>query len=38
MLIQDLFTFQLEQSKGKHADHEKAIENFLQAHSIASAK
>ncbi|XP_041364626.1 tetratricopeptide repeat protein 23-like [Gigantopelta aegis] len=26
----------LEQSKGRHANHEKAIELFLQAHSIAS--
>ena len=29
---------QLEQSKGRHANHEKAIEMFLQAHSIAGAK
>ncbi|CAH1790174.1 unnamed protein product [Owenia fusiformis] len=27
----------VEQSKGKHADHEHAIEMFLQAHSISSA-
>jgi hypothetical protein len=28
----------MEQSKGQHADHEAAIEHFLQAYSIASAK
>ncbi|XP_069101755.1 tetratricopeptide repeat protein 23-like [Argopecten irradians] len=28
---------QLEQSKGRHADHDKAIEMYLQAHSIAGA-
>lgn len=27
----------LEQSKGRHANHEKAIEMFLQAHSVAAA-
>ncbi|KAK6184804.1 hypothetical protein SNE40_007188 [Patella caerulea] len=27
----------LEQSKGRHANHDKAIEQFLQAHSIASS-
>jgi len=28
---------QVEQGKGKQADHLRAIEHFLQAHSIASA-
>ncbi|XP_052785685.1 tetratricopeptide repeat protein 23-like [Mya arenaria] len=28
----------LEQSKGRHANHDKAIEMFLQAHSIAAAR
>jgi len=35
----DLYTpVQLEQSKGRHANHDKAIEMFLQAHSIAAAR
>jgi len=29
---------QVEQGKGKQADHLRAIEHFLQAHSIASAR
>ena len=28
----------VEQSKGKHADHDRAIEHFIQAHSIATAR
>lgn len=28
----------VEQSRGEHANHEKAIEYFTQAHSIASAR
>ena len=28
----------VEQSKGDHADHHRAIEHYLQAHSIAAAK
>ncbi|KAH3868171.1 tetratricopeptide repeat protein 23-like [Dreissena polymorpha] len=28
----------LEQSKGRHANHDKAIEQFLQAHSIAASR
>ena len=28
----------MEQSKGDHADHDHALENFMQAHSIASAR
>ena len=28
----------VEQSKGEHADHEMALENLMQAHSIANAR
>lgn len=33
-----LMSDQIEQSKGEHADHAKAIEYYLKAHGIASSK
>jgi len=37
-VIKILNLIQLEQSKGRYADHDKAIHMYLQAHSIAGSK